>query len=123
MPPASKGFAGPICDPNGNTAGMRNANVYTSRLTQGMYAGTPGNAKPLGFVTRNGVQQHLQRAFVVFVQNALREKKYYRLKIVNQPGAANTDRASFNQFPAPPYKATDPSDKLHDPRIAPITAS
>lgn len=125
-PPKSPSFP-PIqgdsysCNPD--TTGMRNANIYTSRVTQGMFAGTPGNAKPLGFVTRGTppVRQHLQRAFVVFVQNALRQPRYYRLKIMNQPGTSNTDRASFKQFPAPPYKALDPSDKLHDPRIAPIT--
>lgn len=121
VPPVSKGFAGPACNPADNTAGMRNANIYTSRVTQGMFAGTPGNAKPLGFVVRDGVRQHLQRAFVVFVQNSLRETRYYRLKIMNQPGPLNTDRASFKQFPSPPYRAADPSDTPHDPRIAPIT--
>ena len=110
----------PLAACNPDTAGMRDANIYSSRLTPGVYVGSPSNAKPLGFVTRDGVRQHLQRAFVVFIQNPLRETRYYKLTIVNQPGATNTDRASFNQFPSPPFKATNPSDKLHDPRIPPV---
>ena len=41
-------------------AGMRNQNVYTARVTEGLFVGSPGNTKPLGSI---------QRAFVVTVQN------------------------------------------------------
>ena len=72
-------------------AGMRNQNIYTTRVTNGLFAGSPGNAKP--FISGEG--QPLQRAFVVFVQNALRETKTYRLTIASQPVGGS---ASFLQF-------------------------
>jgi DNA-binding beta-propeller fold protein YncE len=40
--------------------GIRNQNIYTSRITEGIIAGSPGNTKPL----------NMNRAFVVFVKNA-----------------------------------------------------
>lgn len=96
-PPGSTGQ----CPP---TPGMRNANPYTFRADTGLFVGSTGNTKPLGKVTRDGVEQHIQRAFVVFVQNTTRQTKFYRLT-VTQPGTAFGDRASFVQFPAPPYTA------------------
>jgi hypothetical protein len=74
----------PLCDPI--ATGSRNQNIYTTRITDGMFAGSPGNAKPLGTI---------QRAFTVFVQNARSTAATYTLSIV--PPAAGT--ASFLQFP------------------------
>ncbi len=76
-------------------AGMRDQNVYTSRITQGLLVTVPGNSKPLG---------RLQRAYVVFVQNTnppniknpLSSVKYFRLTI-QTPLPAGTI-ASFLQF-------------------------
>ena len=31
--------------------GMRNQNIYTARVTEGLFVGSPGNAKPLGGAT------------------------------------------------------------------------
>ena len=102
--PPGQGGAG-VCVPE--LLGMRNANVYTSRLTNGLYVGSPGNSKPLGFITLEGTTdpQHIQRAFVVFLQNTTRQEKRFLVKIANQPGTAFGDRASFLQHPRPPYVA------------------
>jgi len=65
---------------------MRNQNIYTSRLTQGLVASIPGNNRALGTI---------QRAFVGFVQNTTGEDKLFRLRILNQPPNGS---ASFEQF-------------------------
>ena len=87
------GIAGPsLFDPftiraacTGN-AGMRNQNIYTSRITGGLQVGSPGNTKPLS--------TELQRAFVVFARNATEDTLSFRMKIMNQPVGG---RASFSQ--------------------------
>jgi hypothetical protein len=76
----------PVCVP-GQT-GMRNQNIYTSRITAGLYFASPGNEKPLG---------RIQRAFVVTVQNTRTTTQSYRLQILNQPPGG---KASFQQLPA-----------------------
>ena len=97
------GTGGVFCD--ASRAGMRNANIYTSRLTTGLYVGSPGNTKPLGMTTINGITQHIQRGFVVFLQNTTKDKiaKRYLVHIANQPGTGFGDRATFLQNPRPPY--------------------
>jgi hypothetical protein len=94
-PPTFAGSGGPsIFDPTQTArvcvpgqAGMRNQNIYTSRVSPGLVAGSPGNAKPLS--------TSLPRAFVVFAQNTTAELALYRFSIRNQPvGGA----ASFEQF-------------------------
>jgi hypothetical protein len=98
-PPGATGALASIFDPTktvpqcipGN-AGSRNQNVYTARITGGLLVGSPGNAKTL--------QADLQRTFVVFVQNTGDVEKTFRLTINNQPVGG---RASFSQFPMPPY--------------------
>jgi hypothetical protein len=66
--------------------GMRNQNVYSARITMGLLAGSPGNAKPL--------DPDLPRAFVVFAQNLTYTTKTFRMSIANQPvgGAASFDQ-------------------------------
>ena len=79
-------------------AGSRNQNVYSARITGGLLAGSPGNAKPLGYVTdASGAQKLIQRGFVVFAQNATAETRRFRMSIRNQPVGG---RASFEQFTA-----------------------
>jgi hypothetical protein len=57
-------------------AGMRNQNIYTARITQGLVVASPGNAKLTG---------KIQRAFVVYVENATNTPRSYRLTIAAQP--------------------------------------
>lgn len=76
------------CDAaHSDRAGMRNQNIYTARITAGLFFGSPGNDKPLGTI---------QRAFVVTVQNSKSVAQSYRLQIVNQPVGG---KASFQQLP------------------------
>jgi hypothetical protein len=78
----------PVCTPStvGDRTRMRNQNIYTSRLTQGLVLAVPGNNRPLG---------EIQRAFVGFVQNLTDQDKLFRLEILNQPVGGS---ASFEQF-------------------------
>jgi len=108
-------------------AGMRNTNIYTAQLTWGLVVWSPGNTKPLGFVTReDGLRQHLQRGFTVVVDNYLKEAKFYRLRIANQPGTERGDRATFRQFPAPPYPDDLPPATMDDTtifvRVSPLSS-
>jgi len=76
------------CQP-GQT-GMRNANIYSARISPGLVVGAPVNSKRLGATPRT---------FVVFAQNntdAPREGRRYRLAILNQPAGG---KASFLQVP------------------------
>jgi len=78
----------PCTNPVLDATGSRNQNIYTARVTDGMFAGSPGNAKPLGTI---------MRAFTVFVQNARDTLAAYRLTILQQPQGGT---ASFLQFDA-----------------------
>ena len=75
----------PACDPG--TVGMRNQNIYTARVTEGLFVSAPGNNKPLGTA--------FQRAFVVTAENATDILRRFRLAIENQPSGGT---ASFLQF-------------------------
>ncbi|MGB5740350.1 MAG: hypothetical protein WBM54_13490 [Woeseia sp.] len=81
----------PVCSPQDDPSvvdrtKMRNQNVYTARLTQGIALDVPGNNRPLG---------NIQRAFVAFLQNSSEQQRTFRLEILNQP---TNGTASFNQF-------------------------
>jgi hypothetical protein len=93
---ADPGYTLNACQPG--RAGMRNQNIYTARITGGLVAGSPGNSKPLDPL--------LQRAFVVFAQNATDLLKTFQLTIENQPVGG---RASFSQYPLPPFDSTSPA--------------
>ena len=86
--PAMSGFDPtqpiPACVPG--QAGMRNQNIYTARITQGLVAGAVGNSRRLGSI---------QRSFPIFAQNNSTSVKSYRLTITNQPVGG---QASFKQF-------------------------
>jgi uncharacterized repeat protein (TIGR01451 family) len=77
----------PACDPG--QVGMRNQNIYTAKVTDGLFVSAPGNNKPF-----NG----FQRSFVVVAENAASVTRSYRLRIENQPAGG---QASFLQFGAP----------------------
>ena len=95
-PPASASKAAtsifngqPVPDCKVGQTGMRNQNIYTTRLTNGVFVGSPGNAKQL--IDKNG--KPITRAFVVFVQNATKSEKTFHLT-AHQP---NPGSASFSQ--------------------------
>ena len=76
-------------------AGMRNQNVYTARVTDGLFVDSPGNAKPLGLATApDGSSFLIERGFVIEVQNTQSDASSYRLTIGNQPPGG---QASFLQ--------------------------
>jgi hypothetical protein len=78
----------PNCLPG--QAGMRNQNIYFSRITQGLLLSSPQNSKPLSSA--------LQRAFVVTAQNFTSVERSFRLSISAPVGVY----ASFQQLTNPP---------------------
>lgn len=74
----------PVCEAGFTSS--RNQNIYTSRVTDGLFVAAPGGAKPV---------DKIQRAFPVFVQNARKTAATYRLSIPQQPPGGT---ASFEQF-------------------------
>ncbi|HEX4935435.1 MAG TPA: sialidase family protein, partial [Gemmatimonadaceae bacterium] len=73
----------PGCTPG--QAGVRNQNIYTSRIRPALIVSAPGNAKTLGVI---------ERTFVVQVQNTTTEARTFRLRLPAQPARG---RASFRQ--------------------------
>jgi hypothetical protein len=61
---------------SGFNAGMRNQNIYVSRITSGISVGCPANYKPRG---------HEQRTFVVNVENMTSLPKSFNMTILNPP--------------------------------------
>ena len=75
----------------------RNANVYTARITPGVFVAAPSNTKPS--VNASG---RIQRAFPVLVQNRTGEPRTFRIIIANQPSDfPSTGIASLRQIPSP----------------------
>ena len=81
-PPTFAGYTGTsIYDPtqpvemcSAGQAGMRDQNVYSAKVSSGLVVSTPGNNKPLGFVTgADGIRRLIQRTFVVTVSNPRRD--------------------------------------------------
>jgi hypothetical protein len=66
---------------------MRNQNIYTSRITQGVEVGAPTNNKPLNL--------DVPRAFSIYVKNTTEYIRSFRLMIEEQPPDG---QASFLQF-------------------------
>ncbi len=79
----------PACVPG--QAGMRNQNIYTALITEGLLVTSPADSKKLGAI---------QRAFPVVVTNSTAQSRTYRLSILNQPAGG---KASFLQFPTAGY--------------------
>lgn len=94
------------CEAALDVTGIRNANIYTSRMTPGLYVGSTGNTKPLGFVRDpfTGGQVLIRRGFTAFVQNTTGTPARYRLEIVNQPPGG---RVSFRQSDEHPVTHVD----------------
>jgi hypothetical protein len=97
-PPTSTGSGGPsLFDPtqqrppckSGNE-GMRDQNIYFSRITQGLAVAAPQNAKRLTTT--------FQRDFPVTLQNATTQDRTFRLSIPSQPPGGF---ASFVPAPVP----------------------
>ena len=81
-----------VADPSRQTSpcvvgqeGMRNQNVYSSRITEGLIVGSPQNVKPLSST--------LQRSFAVTVQNLTSRERTFRLTVTQPAGG----QASFLQ--------------------------
>ena len=77
-PPTFAGYTGtsfydptqPVEQCSAGQAGMRDQNVYSAKVSSGLVVSTPGNNKPLGFVTGpDGIRRLIQRSFVVTVSN------------------------------------------------------
>ncbi len=66
----------PACLEDART-GMRNQNIYTSRIGQGLVVGSPGNSKPL----RKPSGEQIQRSFVVFAQNTTPVARTFQMSI------------------------------------------
>jgi hypothetical protein len=64
-------YSAPGAGCNSGQVGVRNQNIYTSLLSSGIIAGSPGNTKPL----------NTDRAFVVFVKNSTGVERYLNLEI------------------------------------------
>lgn len=93
----------PTCtDPN--RTGMKNQNIYTSRITQGLEVGAIQNAKKIATTDPNSPA--FQRKFVVFVRNTKNRIKSYHLSIALPLPTGVT--ASFQQT-GPPVTALDAS--------------
>lgn len=82
----------PICV-NGNTAGMRNQDIYTAQITQGLVVSSLQTAKPL----LNSGQPGIQRAFTVLVKNATGAARNFQMNTKVTPATAPVT-ASFKQF-------------------------
>ena len=78
--------AQPACQ--AGQTGMRNQNIYTARITQGLTLSSPSNAKTLG---------KIKRVFPVVIRNTTAQDRYFRLTL-HQPAHG---RASFLQFKVP----------------------
>jgi hypothetical protein len=101
----------PVCQ--AGNAGSRNQNVYTARIGGGLLAGAPGNTKPLS--------PTLQRAFAVFAQNQTTTTRTFRMRVLTQPAGG---RASFDQFPLPPYNASSSAPRTFvDVSVPPLSTA
>jgi hypothetical protein len=90
----------PTCTDD-NHSGMRNQNIYTSRIAPGIYVASPGNSKSLGFIANTTTL--LERMFAVTVMNSTSLERSFRISIGNQPLLANgtvdpAGTASLQQF-------------------------
>ncbi len=88
-----------------NATGTRNQNVYTSRLTRGIIAGSPGNTKPL----------NIKRAFVILIRNTTEFARTLHLTIdapagvdakFRETGLDETPTADITVLPYSSYAAT-----------------
>jgi hypothetical protein len=110
-PPSNPCSSAYPCSSGGRT-GMRNQNVYSSHITQGLMIGSPVNTKPL--IT-------YRRTFLVFAKNLTEEHKIVRLTIESPNGMA----ASFWEAGLPEkweYPFLGGGDKWVEVDIAPYSS-
>jgi len=88
-PPNVPSSTTPCTDPT--RTGMRNQNIYSSHITQGLMIGSPVNTKPLVFPDPTKPQK---KTFLVFTRNLTEYSKQIRLTIETPPGM----EASFWEF-------------------------
>jgi hypothetical protein len=81
---------------NSSFTGSRNQNIYTARLTEGLFVGAAGNTKSLGTVSVNGNPVLIQRTFSIFLQNTTAVTKSFRLTIAAPQPVGG--QASFQQL-------------------------
>jgi hypothetical protein len=92
--PAGLGLSRPsVLDPNqtapdckAGQEGMRNQNIYSSRITEGLLVGSPQNVKPL-------FAAPMARAFIVTLQNLTSQERTFTMTLSPQAGVG----ASFEQ--------------------------
>jgi N-acetylneuraminic acid mutarotase len=94
-PVSNQGIYGSGTCSNPKNVGMRNQNIYTSRLSNEAEVGAYRNNKPLGTVGKFSDGKPVPRAFVVYVRNYSYEMRSYRLKIESKPANGN---ASFSEL-------------------------
>jgi N-acetylneuraminic acid mutarotase len=94
-PLSNQGIYGTGTCSNPQNVGMRNQNIYTSRLSNEAEVGVYRNNKPLGTVGSLPGGGRIPRAFVIYVRNYSYEIRNYRLKIENKPANGN---ASFSEL-------------------------
>jgi hypothetical protein len=81
----------PGCVPD--RVGMRNQNIYSGRITEGLVVSSPQTAKPLK--PFDGTQASV-RAFVVLVQNLTDAQLTFRLHVANQPVGGKASFIKWN---------------------------
>ena len=83
------------------------------KIGGGLLVGAPGNTKPLSTT--------LPRGFVVFAQNRTTLTKTFRMRVLAQPAGG---RASFAQFPLPPYTSSSPAPLTSlDVQVPPLSTA
>lgn len=93
----------PVCDPTRSSrTGMRNQNVYASRITQGLFVSSLTNQKPLSHATftDDGVTFTVdEHVFPVTIDNETDQTRTFRVILSPDPTAPDpTATASFDQF-------------------------
>jgi hypothetical protein len=81
----------PGCVPD--RVGMRNQNIYSGRITEGLVVSSPQTAKLLK--PFDGTQASV-RAFVVLVQNLTDAQRTFRLHVANQPAGGKASFIKWN---------------------------
>ena len=97
----------------------RDQNVYGAMLYPGLRLTSPTPIKPADDV---------QRGFVIYLQNFTDKLRRYEATILNQPTLADGSpdaegRASFSEFPAPPFLGADPDPVTSTTVVLPAQAA
>ncbi len=90
--------------------GMRNQNIYSSRITEGLLVGSPQNVKPLFAAPR-------ARAFIVTLQNLTSQDRTFTMTLAPGPGVS----ASFQQ--TAPTSVLSVTVAAHSGAARPVFAS